>query len=288
MIDSLGDTPERLPTVREFETAIESLKMAIDDLPTSAPSFQDQALDLTQLRGGTGGSANSWQEIETVVRSQFTHHQSYSLDRNDGSVKVARAIGCTPEIKRPIVTLEVELRENGRVSIVSSYRLDDEEYPFFLGDSSANHTALVVAELTACLTYITAVEKGKEGHSSPAFPRSISKANRQVQKDLNAVCEELGPADEMTARLRHRLEWECLDAPAAQCSPMKSPRTPCISDGGESVQCILCGDVPVQGPTLEYKNWRGKLMFCEPCLRMVKKSIEEEQTVLETIADELG
>lgn len=143
-----------------------------------------------------------------MVRSQFTHHQSSSLD-GDGSVKVARAIGCTPEVKRSTVTLEVELRESGRVSIVSTYNLDDAEYPFSLGNSSANDTALVVAELTACLTCITAIKKAKEGHSSPAFPRNVPKAHREVQNDLNAVCEELGLGGEMTARLSHRLGWEC-------------------------------------------------------------------------------
>ncbi|SFC76678.1 hypothetical protein SAMN05444422_1244 [Halobiforma haloterrestris] len=290
MIDSLEESPERLPTVSEFEAAIKSLKTAIEGLPTSASSFQDQSLDFAQLRDGTEGPAQTWQEIESVVRSQFDHHQLYSVDREDGSVRLARAIGRSPEAKQPIINLEVEFRKNGKVSVVSSYYLDGEEYPFFLGEpSSATNAAVVAAELTAYLTFITAIKKGEENHSSPiSISGSAPEAHQQMRNELDTVCEQIDPAREVAMRLKHRPEWRYLDTPMAQRSSSNTHSTSCQTDGGESVQCLICGDVPVQGPTLKYKNWEGKLMFCEPCLRLVKRSIEEEQTILEAIADDLG
>jgi len=288
VIESLEETPERLPTVSEFETAIESLKTGIKNLPTSASSFQDQSLDLAQLRDRTGGPAQNWQEIEAVVCSQFEHHQLYSVDREDGSVSLARAIGRSPEVKKPIVNIEVEFREDGRVSVVSSYFLHGKEYPFYLGDtSSATDTAVVAAEFTAYLTLINETKNGeKTPSSSTRVTNSVPEAHQKMRNDLDAACEQVGPARKMSIHLRHRPEWECVNT--AQRSLRDHSPTSYWADGGESVQCRLCGDVPVQGPTLTYKDWKGKLMFCEPCLRIVKRSIEEDQTILETIADDLG
>lgn len=288
MIESLEKTPERLPTVSEFETAVESLKTAIEDLPAGASSFQNQPLDLAQLRDGTGGPAQNWQEIEAVICSQFEHHQLYSVDKEDGTVSLARAIGRSPEVKQPIVNIEVEFREDGRVSVVSSYFLDRKEYPFFLGDtSSSTDAAVVAAEFTAYLAFITETKNSnKNSSSSITVTKSVPEAHQKMRNELDAACEQIGPAREMATRLRHRPEWECIDT--AQRSLRDPYLTSCRTDGGESVQCRLCGDVPIQGPTLKYKNWEGKLMFCEPCLRLVKRSIEEEQTILETIADDLG
>jgi len=276
----------------EFRDAIRSLKAAIDELPSNPPAFDDRTQRTDDLREEDGDAANSWREIESRLRDRFEQCQVVQAQVDpENPLDSVNVFVCTPTIKQPITSLQVAYHEEGRLSVVSSYYVADDQFPFLLGDTaSISKIALTAGEVTAHLTYSALVRAQQDQLPTSSIPigHTVPSAHQRKREQLEEIAEGLSPLEELVIRLRNRSEWATEGSAWRTEIRTDGGRQECRSDGGDTNHCILCGAVPVQGPTLTYKGWHGNLMFCEPCLKRTKRAIEEDRTVLEVIADDLG
>lgn len=280
---------DEIETPSEFGQAIHSLKTAIDELPSNVPAFGDRTQLVEVLQQEDEDAVNAWQEVELDLRERFEQCEAIQTAASQpGSEKV---IAYSPNTRNPVTSLEVTYHEEGQLTVVSSYYISDEQFPFVLGDtSSIGEIALAAAEITARLTYsaIDRVEQDEAAVSPIPVGNTVPSAHQRQREQLDSITQGMSSLEELTTRLRNRPEWTTEDTPRRTGNTANRGRRACRSDGGDTNHCIICGAVPVQGPTLKYKGWSGNLMFCEPCLRRTKRAVEQDRTVLDVIADDLG
>lgn len=276
----------------EFRQAINSLKATIDELPSSAPAFNDRTRPVEPLRQEDGDAANTWQKIELDLRDRFGQCQvvqsAVESEHQPGSVKIT---AYTPNTKSPITSLKVVYHGEGQLDVVSSYYIADEQFPFVIGDtSSIGEIALTAAEIAAHLSYsaLGRVQNDQAVVSPVSVSNTLPSAHQRQREQLDDITEGMSSFEELLTRLRNRPEWATENTSWRTGNTAIRENRECRTDGGDTNHCIICGAVPVQGPTLEYKGWYGNLMFCEPCIRRTKRAIEEAKTVLEVIAEDLG
>lgn len=241
------------------------------------------------LRQADEDVANVWQEVEAGLRDRFQQCQVVQTAASaPGSEKV---VAFTPNTRQPITSLEVTYDEEGQLTVVSSYYVSDEQFPFVLGEtSSIGEMALIAAEITARLTHfvLKRVRQGQAAVSPISVGTTVPSAHQRQREQLDDITEGMSSFEELTTRLRNRPEWTTAATNQIVGNTVdRGPQAP-RADGGDTNHCVICGAIPVQGPTLKYNGWRGSLMFCEPCLRMTKQAVEEDRTVLDVIAENLG
>lgn len=273
----------------DFGQAIQSLRTAIDELPPNVSHFDDRTQTAETLRQADEDAADTWQEVEVGLRERFQQCQVVQTAASGpGSEK---AVAYTPNTRQPITSLEVTYDEEGQLTVVSSYYVSDEQFPFVLGDtSSLGEMALVAAEITARLTHFTLkrVRQDQAAVSPISVGTTVPSAHQRQREQLDDITEGMSSLEELTTRLRNRPQWTTAATNQTVGNTVdRGPQAP-RADGGDTNHCVICGAIPVQGPTLKYKGWRGNLMFCEPCLRMTKQAVEEDRTVLDVIAENLG
>jgi len=197
----------------------------------------------------------------------------------------------TPNIEKPTTSLRVEYQFSGELLVVASYYLSGEEYPFFLGSTaSVSDIVLAAGRIAATLTYSASIRAENTQKSAPTtVGPTVPSAHQTKREQLDELSEGMDDLDELLLRLRERPEWI---SKGISNSPSLTSRTAedqnAQPDGGEEVRCVVCGSTPIQGPTLSYDGWKGKLMFCEPCIQRTQEAIRDDKTLLEVIASDLS
>lgn len=276
----------------EFEQAIQKLEASLCGLPDDPPAF-DTEKEINDLRDAETEAARFWRDVESTVQNHLGRCEvtQPSIGLTD-SFDAVNMIAATPDSGQPIVTLRLEYQANGELLITSSYSVAEEEYLFLAGSiATINDISIAASRITARITY-SAVFRHQIDHRSESMVTAggtVPGAHRKKRNQMQDISKDMSEYEELLMRLRERPEWTVRDT--IHCPQEHTEREDSQKyrpDGGDSVHCISCGAVPVQGHTIRYDGWRGNLMFCEPCLARVRQAIEEGKTIWEITADDLS